>query len=252
MHSSSKSAEEQFSEPMLRDAVPGDQDLPDDAPHLLVVDDDIRIRTLLHRYLGNNGFRVTEACDAADARRKLSGLSFDLLIIDVMMPGETGFSLVEDLRRTLTVPILMLTARAETENRIQGLELGADDYLAKPFEPRELLLRLTNILKRDGFGEKPVFDRLTFGGFDFDVARQELSSDGNPIRLTERERELLTLLSQRANDTVPRHELASADGAGERTVDVQINRLRRKIETDPANPRYLQTVRGIGYRLVTD
>ncbi|WP_350335039.1 response regulator transcription factor [Coralliovum pocilloporae] len=226
--------------------------LTDDAPHLLVVDDDSRIRSLLHRYLGTNGFRVTEAEDAADARRKLASLSFDLLIVDVMMPGESGFSLVSSLRETLSVPILMLTARAETENRIQGLELGADDYLAKPFEPRELLLRISNILKRDGFAEKPVLDSLKFGSFVFDVKRQELSGHGVPVRLTERERELLVMLAHKIGDTVPRHELASADGAGERTVDVQINRLRRKIEADPANPRYLQTVRGIGYRLVTD
>jgi two-component system phosphate regulon response regulator OmpR len=222
----------------------------DDAPHLLVVDDDSRIRTLLSRYLGEHGFRVTSAADAADARRRLGGLAFDLLIVDVMMPGESGMELTRSLRETMNVPILMLTARAETENRIQGLEFGADDYLAKPFEPRELLLRINNILRRGTPPARPLVELVSFGPFTFHRARLELKRSGETVHLTDRERQIMAIFAAKPGDTVPRTALMTGEGAaGERTVDVQINRLRRKIETDPANPIYLQTVRGIGYRL---
>ena len=223
----------------------------DDAPHLLVVDDDRRIRSLLSRYLQSEGFRVTVAESAADARAKLAGLHFDLLVLDVMMPGETGFDLVKALRQTSSVPVLMLTARDETENRVTGLELGADDYMAKPFEPRELSLRIANILKRAKPPAPPAAESLRFGPFVYHIARGELRRGEEIIHLTDREREMLRILAAAPGDVVPRLALAG-DGAaaGERAVDVQINRLRRKIENDPANPLIVQTVRGVGYRLV--
>ncbi len=222
----------------------------DDAAHLLVVDDDTRIRDLLSRYLSEQGFRVTTAADAAEARRKLDGIDFDLLIIDVMMPGENGLSLTRSLREAKTVPILMLTALAEGDARIDGLEAGADDYLPKPFNPRELVLRINNILKRGGQPATPKVEQVVFGPFTFVIARRELKKSGEPVRLTDREREIMVTFAENAGDTVPRHELVGADvEVGERTIDVQINRLRRKIEDDPSNPVWLQTVRGIGYRL---
>ncbi|OHV84316.1 response regulator [Rhizobium sp. LCM 4573] len=227
--------------------------LSDDAPHLLVVDDDTRIRDLLHRYLMEQGFRVTVAADAAEARRKLDGLSFDLIILDVMMPGESGLSLTEDLYRQKTIPVILLTARAEAESRIAGLEAGADDYLPKPFDPRELVLRINNILRRNASPDTPKIEQVMFGPFTFSILRKELRRAAETIRLTDREQEIMLLFALRAGDTIPRHELIGDDAdVGERTIDVQINRLRRKIEDDPANPVYLQTVRGIGYRLSID
>jgi two-component system phosphate regulon response regulator OmpR len=222
----------------------------DDAAHLLVVDDDTRIRDLLSRYLSEQGFRVTTAADADEARRKLEGIDFDLLIIDVMMPGESGLSLTRSLREIKAVPILMLTALAEGEARIDGLEAGADDYLPKPFNPRELVLRINNILKRGIQPGIPKIEQVVFGPYTFVIARRELKKSGEAIRLTDREREIMVTFAENAGETVPRHELAGGDTEiGERTIDVQINRLRRKIEDDPANPVWLQTVRGIGYRL---
>jgi two-component system phosphate regulon response regulator OmpR len=221
---------------------------PDDnAPHILVVDDDSRIRDLLARYLHDHGFRVTTAIDAAAARATMRSLSFDLLILDVMMPQESGLDFARSLRSESQVPILMLTARAEPEQRIEGLETGVDDYLAKPFDPRELLLRVSNVLRRGGTAPA---GEIRMGDFIFHVTRGELKRDGETVRLTERERDLLRYFAQRPGMPVPRHELAKdADSGGERAVDVQINRLRRKIENDPANPVYLQTVRGKGYIL---
>lgn len=222
----------------------------DDAPHLLVVDDDSRIRDLLCRYLHNAGYRVTTAASAGEARAKLDGLSFDLLILDVMMPGESGFDLAKAIRASSTVPILMLTARSEPDSRIEGLEIGADDYMAKPFEPRELVLRINNILRRTRPAEAPVIETVRFGEFVFNVPRGELYRGQEIIHLTDREREILRALAERPGETVSRLELAGNGGSvNERAVDVQINRLRRKIERDPANPLFLQTVRGIGYRL---
>jgi two-component system, OmpR family, phosphate regulon response regulator OmpR len=225
--------------------------LPDDAPHLLVVDDDRRIRDLLSRYLKAEGYRVTTAASVADARAKLAGLSFDLLILDVMMPGETGFDLVKSIRATSTVPILMLTALAEKEDRISGFEYGADDYVAKPFEPRELSLRVASILRRAQPAPTPVPEQVWFGPFVFDNPRGELRRGEEVVHLTDREREMLRMLAVAPNETVSRLALAgNGAAAGERAVDVQINRLRRKIESDPANPLLIQTVRGMGYRLV--
>jgi two-component system, OmpR family, phosphate regulon response regulator OmpR len=226
--------------------------LPDNAAHILVVDDDQRIRDALARYLFENGFRVTTAADAATARATMAGLVFDVVILDVMMPGENGIDLARDLKSTSNIPICMVTARAETEDRIQGLEIGVDDYIAKPFEPRELLLRLQNILRRRQ-GPSGPRDEISMGDFVFHVARGELKRGEESIKLTERERDLLRLFAQRPGTPVARHELAADDSTGtERAVDVQINRLRRKIESDPAHPVYLQTVRGKGYILYTD
>jgi two-component system phosphate regulon response regulator OmpR len=226
---------------------------PDDAPHLLVVDDDRRIRNLLSRFLLGEGYRVTTAATSAEARSKLSGLRFDLLILDVMMPGQTGFEFARELRTSSNVPILMLTARGEAENRIAGLECGADDYMGKPFEPRELSLRVANILKRIRPAAAPALEFVCFGEFLFHCARGELKRGEDIVHLTDRERDMLRLLAATPGETVTRLALAGNNGngsIGERAVDVQINRLRRKIERDPANPMLIQTVRGTGYRLV--
>jgi two-component system phosphate regulon response regulator OmpR len=227
--------------------------LPDDAAHVLIVDDDRRIRDLLSRFLLSEGYRVTTAESAADARAKLTGLRFDLMILDVMMPGETGFEFARALRTSSNVPILMLTARDEAESRIEGLEIGADDYVGKPFEPRELSLRVANILKRARPpAPPPAVESVRFGEFVFHLGRGELRRGEDGVRLTDREREMLRVLAASPGETVPRLALAGNGGAiGERAVDVQVNRLRRKIERDPANPLLIQTVRGIGYRLVT-
>ena len=222
-------------------------------PHLLVVDDDARLRELLRRYLSDNGFRVTTAQDAAEARAKLAAFAFDLIVLDVMMPGESGLSLTRALRSEGRVPVLLVTAMAEPEDRVNGLELGADDYLSKPFEPRELVLRIRNVLQRRP-ADDPVRRELRFGGCRFDLVRGELYRGGDPVHLTAAEAALLSALAQRAPQAVPREELAlSAQFSGNvRNVDVQMTRLRRKIERDPRFPRYLQTVRGTGYALRPD
>jgi two-component system phosphate regulon response regulator OmpR len=223
----------------------------DDAPHLLVVDDDRRIRALLSRFLVGEGYRVTTADTAREARGKLEGLNFDLLILDVMMPGENGFDLARAIRAASAVPILMLTARDEKESRIKGLEIGADDYLAKPFEPRELSLRIASILRRARPPSTPPVESVRFGEFVFHLTRGELRRGEEAIRLTDRERDMLRVLAASVGETVPRQALTgNGESVSERAVDVQVNRLRRKIERDPANPLIVQTVRGLGYRLV--
>ncbi|WP_232628044.1 response regulator [Methylobacterium sp. Leaf118] len=231
-------------------------ELPDHAPHILLVDDDRRVRELLSRFLSEQGFRVTAAANAAEARLRGQCFLFDALVLDVMMPGESGFDYARSVRETSRVPILMLTARSNPNDRVTGLEIGADDYLPKPFEPRELILRLNNILRRHA---APAEMRLSmegavsFGPFTFRADRGELKRDGENVKITEREREILTILGAARGGNVERETLAGSGGfAAERTIDVQINRLRRKIEPDPANPSFLQTVRGIGYRLVVD
>ena len=228
--------------------------LPDDAPHVLIVDDDTRIRRLLRKFLGQEGFRVTDAGTAGDARRKLEGLSFDCIVVDVMMPGETGLELVRSLREGgEDAPILMLTALSETDHRIEGLSAGSDDYLSKPFDARELLLRIQNLLRRRAPPQTPLIEQVVFGPFSFHIGRRDLRRDGEPVRLTEREQEIMAIFADRMGETVPRHELVDEDAeVGERTIDVQINRLRRKLENDPSNPIWLQTVRGVGYRLATE
>ena len=228
----------------------------DDAAHLLLVDDDRRIRSLMSRYLGMQGYRVTTAQDAAEARRHITSISFDLIVLDVMMPGENGFDFALDLRKTSQIPILLLTARSESGDRVRGLEAGADDYLSKPFEPKELSLRIASILRRMAPQPQPepVFvQSVRFGEFTFDVERAELRQGDELVRLTDRERFMLKLLAQSPGEPVSRETLAGDGSAGnERTIDVQMNRLRRKIELDPANPLYVQTARGTGYRLVVD
>ena len=222
-----------------------------DQPHVLVVDDDDRLRELLRKYLSENGLLVTTASDAAEARRRLAKLAFDLIVLDLMMPGESGLDFARDLRLGNSVPILMLTAMGEAEDRIAGLERGADDYLTKPFEPRELLLRIHNILRRvPGPPRGPV----RMGDVVFDPERGDLSRGGAPIRLTDVEASLLKALAESPGAILSREALTEATGAtgGGRAVDVQVTRLRRKIEPDPRLPRYLQTVRGKGYVLRPD
>jgi len=222
----------------------------DDAPHILLVDDDRRIRDLLSRFLCGEGYRVTTAMSADDARAKLNGLHFDLLILDVMMPGETGFDLARFIRLSSTVPIIMLTARHEAEARIEGLQIGADDYVAKPFEPRELALRIGNILKRTARPPAETLEQVAFGPYVYHLGRGELRQGEEIVHLTDREREMLRILAEAPGETVTRGALTGNGTVNERAVDVQINRLRRKIERDPANPLFLQAVRGVGYRLV--
>ena len=221
------------------------------ARHLLVVDDDDRLRDLLKEYLARAGFRVTTAPDALAARGLLASLSFDLLVLDVMMPGEDGFSLTRWVRARGATPVLILTARGLPGDRIEGLSIGADDYLAKPFEPQELLLRIEAILRRAG--QIAQTQRLSLGAYAFDLERGQLLDGDSPVRLTEGETKLLKRLAQSANLPIDRIELAdeATEGVG-RAVDVQVTRLRRKIEPDPHNPRYLQTVRGVGYMLAPD
>ena len=222
-------------------------------PHLLVVDDDTRLAELLRRYLSDGGFRVTVAADASEARAQLASFAFDLVVLDVMMPGESGLDLTRVLRREGRVPILLLSAMAEPEDRVNGLEQGADDYLAKPFEPRELLLRIHNILQR-----RPVLNAgqhvIRFGGYRFDTVRGELFRGDELVHLTAAETGLLSVLAQRAGHPISREELSLGGvfSGNVRNVDVQMTRLRRKIERDPRFPRYLQTVRGTGYALKPD
>jgi two-component system phosphate regulon response regulator OmpR len=237
----------------MRSAAARSEPLPDDAPHVLVVDDDYKIRDLLARYLFEQGFRVTTAGDAESARSSMRGLSFDIILLDVMMPGENGLQLARELKAVSEIPICMLTARAEPEQRIEGLEIGVDDYVPKPFEPRELLLRLKNILRRGQPPPPTPCDEVRMGTFVFHIGRGELRRNDETVKLTERERDLLRQFAQRRGTPIQRHELSSDEVTGnERAIDVQINRLRRKIESDPSNPVYLQTVRGKGYILYTD
>jgi two-component system phosphate regulon response regulator OmpR len=225
-------------------------DLP---AHLLIVDDDERIRTLLQKFLMRNGYLVTTARDSDQARRLMSGLDFDLLVLDVMMPGLDGISFTRELRTRLALPILLLTARGESQNRIEGLEAGADDYLVKPFEPKELLLRINAILRRVPVvkAPEPTPRLLGLGPFRYDPDRGELWRGDDLIRLTATEAQLMKIFAASPGVPVPRERLGAEEG-GDRAVDVQITRLRRKIEDDPRQPRYLQTVRGEGYLLQPD
>ncbi|MDX9863043.1 MAG: response regulator transcription factor [Rhodospirillales bacterium] len=226
----------------------------DDLPHVLVVDDDTRLRGLLQKFLSENGFRVSTAQDAADARERLAALTFDLIVLDLMMPGESGLDFAADLRTRSAVPILMLTAMGEAEHRIAGLERGADDYLSKPFEPRELLLRLRSILRRVPRAGVPAAVEIRMGDATYDPKRERLCRKGHDIRLTSIEAALLNALAETPGDILSREELIARVGAsgGGRAIDVQVTRLRRKIEPDPRFPRYLQTVRGRGYVLRPD
>lgn len=224
--------------------------------HLLVVDDDERIRGLLQKFLMRHGFLVTIARDALQARRLLAGLEFDLLVLDVMMPGEDGIALTRDLRAKMTVPILLLTAKGEASNRIEGFEAGADDYLVKPFEPKELLLRINAILRRVPQVKPDTGPKvLHLGEVRYDLDRGEMWRGADLVRLTATEAALMRIFSAQPGAAVSRERLVGdlgADASQERAVDVQITRLRRKIEADPKQPRYLQTVRGEGYMLAPD
>lgn len=217
--------------------------------HVLVVDDDDRIRDLLSRYLGRAGYRVSKAASAEDARARMAGLQYDLLIVDVMMPGEDGMALTASLREHDDVPIILLTAKGDPADRIRGLKAGADDYLPKPFEPEELLLRMDAIFRRTG--RKAVSEAVSFGPFLYNLQTKVLLRDGVPERLTTSEADLLDILARKGGDVVSRYALSgNVNGESERAVDVQITRLRRKLEADPSEPRFLLTVRGKGYRLV--
>ena len=227
--------------------------------HLLIVDDDQRIRQLLQKYLVRNGFLVSIAQDAAQAKRLLCGLSFDLIVLDVMMPDQDGLSLTRELRESIDIPILLLTARSESEDRISGLEAGADDYLPKPFEPKELLLRIHAILRR--VPEQPEIDSqpklILLGEVKYDVRKGELWQADLHIRLTGTEAQLMRIFAKSVGQPISRAELMSEMGrdqwqSQDRAIDVQITRLRRKIEANPKEPRYLQTVRGSGYMLASD
>ncbi len=226
--------------------------------HLLVVDDDERIRGLLQKFLIRSGFLVSAARDAAQARRILTGLEFDLIVLDVMMPGEDGVSLTRDLRKRMTTPILLLTAKGETANRIEGFEAGADDYLTKPFEPKELLLRINAILRRvpQARTADPAPKVLHLGAVRYDMDRGEMWRGQALVRLTATEAQLMRIFATQPGSPISRDrlvgDLGRDDAAQERAVDVQITRLRRKIEEDPKSPRYLQTVRGEGYMLQPD
>ncbi len=227
--------------------------------HLLIVDDDERIRTLLQKFLMRHGFLVTAARSAEHARRILAGLDFDMIVLDVMMPGEDGLSLCRALRETHATPILLLTAKGDTSNRIEGLEAGADDYLPKPFEPKELLLRINAILRRvpDVSEDEATPKILTLGPIRYDMERGEMWQGSELVRLTATEMQLMKIFSATPGEAITRAKLVEDLGrdrgqAQERAVDVQITRLRRKIEADPKQPRYLQTVRGAGYMLAPD
>jgi len=225
----------------------------DPAAHLLVIDDDRRLLALLQRYLQDNGFRVTTARDATEARAHLGNLDFDLIVLDVMMPGESGLDLTSDLRKTSEVPVLLLTARGSPEDRIAGLERGADDYMAKPFEPRELVLRIQTIMRRARRAEPAPARILRFGTCAFDLDKGELSRNGRIIHMTAAELSLLRLFCEHPREQLTREQLCEHTGVSlERSVDVQVTRLRRKIEPNPRVPIYLQTVRGIGYALMTE
>ena len=220
---------------------------------ILVVDDIPANVRLLEAKLAAEYFEVVSAASGKEALELIDKQIPDIVLLDVMMPGESGLSLTQSLSDEKRVPIILLTARSEADSRIAGLEAGADDYLAKPFDPRELVLRINNILKRNMNPDAPKIEQVMFGPYTFSVLRKELRKGAEIIRLTDREQDIMFLFATRAGDTIPRHELVGSDTeVGERTIDVQINRLRRKIEDDPANPVWLQTVRGIGYRLSMD
>ncbi|HTW33741.1 MAG TPA: response regulator [Rhizomicrobium sp.] len=224
-----------------------------DNPHLLVVDDDQRLRALLQKYLSANGFRVSAAADADEARTLMKSMAFDLLILDVMMPGESGLDLTRAVRAQSQVPILILTARGESEDRIAGFEYGADDYLPKPFEPRELVLRCGALLRRSAVPAASPHREVKMGEAVFDPERGELRRKGKPVRLTSSEASLLKLFAANAGRPFSRMDLCTRLGVSlERSIDVQVTRLRRKIEEDPKLPLYIQTVRGVGYVLVPD
>lgn len=229
--------------------------MENNSAHILVVDDDNRLRSLLQRFLRDNGFYVSVAKNAAEARERLRDYKFDLLIVDIMMPEETGLEFLEKLRRESSMPVIMLTAMGETEDRIAGLETGADDYLPKPFEPKELVLRIKNILRRAPQEDGQAVEKLNLGLCCYDMVKKELlTKQGTVIHITPVEQAMLNVLGQKSGQIFTREKLAEILGAGQspRSIDVQITRLRKKIEKDSKNPRYLQPVRGKGYMLLPE
>lgn len=236
---------------MTNAAADNAQPLGDETPHVLIIDDDDKIRRLLARYLAENGFLANTAENAAEADRVMAHMAFDALVVDVMMPGENGIDLTKRIRETSNIPILVLTARGDPEDRVAGLEAGADDYLPKPFEPRELLLRLQRLISRQAYVARP--DKVTFGPNEFFPKRGELRRHGETVKLTGAELSMLRTLTAKPGAPFNRATLAEQTGSGfDRSIDVQVTRLRRKIEDDPKTPIYLQTVRGVGYVLVVD
>ena len=217
---------------------------------LLMIDDDRELCEMVAEYMQPEGFKVETVHNGEQGLERAKSAQYALILLDVMLPGMSGFDLLRRLRASSNVRVLLLTARGEEVDRIVGLEIGADDYLPKPFDPRELILRINNILRRGGPTTTPKVEQLVFGPYTFQIARRELKRGGEALKLTDREQEILAIFAARAGETIPRHELVGDESdVGERTIDVQINRLRRKIERDPSNPVWLQTVRGIGYRL---
>jgi len=229
--------------------------MTNNSAHILVVDDDNRLRSLLQRFLRDNNFYVTTAANAAEARERIGNYKFDILIVDIMMPEETGLEFLSGLRQESDVPVIMLTAMGETEDRITGLETGADDYLPKPFEPKELVLRIKNILRRTPKNDNKLQEKLNLGLCWYDMSKKELTAKtGTIIHITPVEQAMLNVLGQKSGQIFSREKLAEVLGAGQspRSIDVQITRLRKKIEKDSKNPRYLQTVRGKGYMLLPE
>ncbi|MDA0870665.1 MAG: response regulator transcription factor [Proteobacteria bacterium] len=226
--------------------------IQEDKKHILIVDDDDRIRELLREYLQNNNFYTTTAKDSLDAKKKISLLKFDLIILDIMMPGQSGLELTREIKEKSDQPIILLTAMGETSDRVSGLETGADDYLPKPFEPKELLLRIKNILKRIKSGKNlnPV---LKFGDIRVDLEKMSIKSKKGITKLNTAEKALLEKMILSVGQIFQRDQISQIIKlTKERAVDVMITRLRQKIEPDPKNPKYLQTVRGNGYVLWTD
>lgn len=219
-------------------------------PHILVVDDDDRIRKLVSRYLNEHGFLALSAADAGEAKELLKISQFDALVLDVMMPGQDGRELTQELRQKSDIPVVLLTALSETDDKLSGFHSGADDYLTKPFDPQELVLRLQAILRRRPKVEVEEVS-VKIGEWVFDPTQNELAKEGESIRLTDVEATLLKALASRSGEILSREKLADlcAMDAGERTIDVQVTRLRKKLGEDSKAPRYLQTVRGKGYLL---
>jgi len=217
-------------------------------PHILVVDDDDRIRELVKEYLDENNFLVTTAIDAFDAKKKLEIIKFDIMILDIMMPGKSGLSLTEEIKKNNTTPIILLTAKGESMDRIKGLETGADDYLSKPFAPKELLLRIKNILNKT---KKPVLpDQIYIGNSIVNLKKLEIKKEKKNIKINPQEKKILEKMLETPGKVFSREDIGKIINiTKERTIDVMITRLRQKIETNPKNPKYLQTIRGSGYAL---
>jgi len=220
--------------------------------HILVIDDDDKIRELLKQYLKNNNFIISTAINATDAEEKLKIFKFDMAVIDIMMPGKDGLQLTKEIKENLDLPIILLTAKGEAEDRIKGLEIGAEDYLAKPFEPKELLLRISNIIRRIK-KNKNIIDLIKIGKVFINIHKMVIQKDKKIIKINTNEKTLLENMINSAGKTFSREEISRITNlTQERSIDVLVTRIRKKIEPDPKNPKYLQTVRGSGYVLWLD